>query len=234
TERTSLSVVILSEAKDLSLFNLRRRLAVYLVADPEQTNRDLLSDVEAALAGGTTCVQLRAKRLTDRAVLDFARALVERCHRVGALFVMNDRIDLALAAGADGVHLGVDDLPLREARRLAGKDVVIGYSPETDEQTTQARDEGADYLGVGPVYGTVSKDDAGEAVGLETIRRRARLAAIPIIGIGGITPGNAGDVVRAGAFGVAVVGAILRASDPEQAARNLSRAVASARADERA
>ncbi|HKG24942.1 MAG TPA: thiamine phosphate synthase [Thermomicrobiales bacterium] len=218
---------ILSEAKDLSPIELRSRLAVYLVADPDQTHRNLIEDVERALAGGTTSVQLRAKRLTDREALNLARALAARCDAAGALFIVNDRIDLALAAGADGVHLGVDDLPLRDARRLGGDGFIIGYSPETDEQTAQARLDGADYLGVGPVFGTASKHDAGAAIGLETIRRRAGLAGIPIIGIGGITPDNAADVIAAGAVGVAVVGAILRAEDPYVAARALSAAVAS-------
>jgi thiamine-phosphate diphosphorylase len=209
--------------------DLSRRLAVYLVADPDQTDRDLIDVVEQALAGGTTCVQLRAKRSTDRETLHLARALKQRCDTVGALFIVNDRIDLALAAGAGGAHLGVDDLPVREARRLAGDRFVIGYSPETDEQTVQARDDGADYLGVGPVYGTASKDDAGQPIGLDTIRRRAELAGIPIIGIGGITPENAVDVVAAGAVGVAVVGAIVRADDPREVARRLRHAVSPAK-----
>lgn len=205
------------------------RLAVYLVADPTQTTRNIVDDVESALAGGVTAVQLRAKSLTDREALRLARELAERCDRAGALFVVNDRLDIALAAGAGGVHLGVNDLPVREARRLAGNNFVIGYSPDTDEQTVAARAEGADYLGVGPVFGTVSKPDAGEAVGLGTIRRRAAIAGISIIGIGGITAGTARAVIEAGAVGVAVVGAILRADDPRRAAEELRRAVSAAR-----
>jgi thiamine-phosphate diphosphorylase len=216
---------ILSAAKDLSRSALVRHLAVYLVADPDQTQRNLIADVEAALDGGVTCVQLRAKRLSDRETLQLARELARRCYLTGALFVVNDRFDLALAAGAGGVHLGVDDLPLRDARRLAGAGFVIGYSPETDEETLAARANGADYLGIGPVFGTLSKSDAGEAIGLDTIRRRAHLAGIPVIGIGGITAETAPAVIEAGAVGVAVVGAILRASDPRRAAEELSDAV---------
>jgi thiamine-phosphate diphosphorylase len=141
------------------------------------------------------------------------------------MFLINDRLDLALAAGADGVHLGVDDLPIPDARRIGGDGFVIGYSPETDEQTALAKEAGADYLGVGPVFGTASKDDAGQAIGIETIGRRAQIAGIPIIGIGGIAPANAEGVVRAGAVGVAVVGAILRSADPRTAAQGLVRAV---------
>lgn len=208
--------------------DLRRQLAVYLVADPEQTKRDLVEDVEAALAGGVTCVQLRAKRLTDREALNLACALARRCAGARVPLLINDRLDLALLVGADGVHLGVDDIPVVEARRLGGEHFVIGYSPETDDQTTAAAQDGADYLGVGPVFGTASKDDAGAPIGIETIRRRADLAGIPIIGIGGITPENAAGVINAGAVGVAVVGAILRADDPCQVARSLKAAVSSA------
>lgn len=212
--------------------DLRRRLAVYLVADPEQTTRDLVADVEAALTGGVTAVQLRAKRLTDRESVALARGLGDRCRVRAALFLVNDRIDIALAAGADGVHLGVDDLPLADARRLAGgQPFIIGYSPETDGQTRDAARAGADYLGVGPVFGTATKPDAGESIGLAAIARRAALAGIPIVGIGGIAAANAAGVVRAGAAGVAVVSAILRSPDPARAAREIAEAVASARPD---
>jgi thiamine-phosphate diphosphorylase len=208
--------------------DLAKHLSVYLVADPAHASRDLTSDVEHALAGGVTCVQLRAKHLTDREALSLARVLRTRCHACGALFLVNDRLDLALAAGADGIHLGVDDLPVRDARRLAGDDFIIGFSPETDDQASTAGSEGAHYLGVGPVFGTVSKDDAGDAIGLGTLRRRAQLAGIPIIGIGGISPANAAAVIDAGAVGVAVVGAILRADDPRLATAKLRRVIDSA------
>jgi thiamine-phosphate pyrophosphorylase len=204
---------------------LTSRLAVYLVADPDQTSHDLLETVEIALRAGATAVQLRTKRLTDRETLQLGRAIAERARQSRALFIVNDRLDLALAAGADGVHLGVDDVPLSDARRLAPPGFIVGYSPETDSQTQSAKAEGADYLGVGPVFGTASKADAGAAIGLETIQHRSALAGIPIIGIGGITPGNASSVIAAGAVGVAVVGAILRATDPARATRELARAV---------
>ncbi len=207
---------------------LARRLAVYLIADPDQARGDLIAAVEDALSGGVTSVQLRAKRLTDRETLALARAVRRRCVPRGALVIVNDRLDLALAAGADGVHLGVDDLPLSDARRLAGSDFVIGYSPETDDQTMRAANEGASYLGIGPVYDTASKNDAGAAIGLETVARRASLARLPVVGIGGITAATAGNVVEAGAVGIAVVGAILHAEDPGAEAERLGRAVRTA------
>jgi thiamine-phosphate diphosphorylase len=201
------------------------RLAVYLVADPDQTERDLLEVVESALAGGVTAVQLRSKHQSDRQTVALAERIAERCRTHEAMFLVNDRLDLALAAGADGVHLGVDDLPVEHARRLGGKELVIGFSPESDEQAAAAREMGASYLGVGPVFGTHSKADAGVAIGSETLARRVRLAGIPVIGIGGITSANAVHVIEAGSVGVAVVAAILRASDPRSAAFDLARAV---------
>jgi thiamine-phosphate diphosphorylase len=202
--------------------DLARRLAVYLLADPEHTVRNLVADVAAALAGGVAAVQLRAKRLSDRETLALARAMIEPCRQHGALFLLNDRVDLALAAGADGVHLGVDDLPLADARRLLPPGAVIGYSPDTDDQAASAGDAGADYLGIGPCFETTTKLDAGAAIGPEGFGRRARLSGLPCIGIGGITAGNAAQVIEAGAVGVAVTSAILRASDPEHAAHALA------------
>jgi thiamine-phosphate pyrophosphorylase len=205
--------------------SLADRLRLYLVADPDQCAGDPYETIAAALRGGVTAVQLRWKTAADREVLALAQTLTELCKRHDALFFMNDRVDLALAAGAGGVHIGVDDLPLEIARRLGGSDFLIGYSPETDEQAASAKERGADYLGVGPVYGTVSKSDAGPAVGLDAIGRRAALAGIPTIGIGGISAANALPVLEAGAVGIAVVSAILKASEPEQAARELSGAL---------
>ena len=210
---------------------LAERLAVYLVADPEQTERDLVETVAAALGNGVTCVQLRAKRLGGRDALALADGLREQCRSRNALFIVNDRIDLALAAQADGVHLGVHDLPLAAARAIAGPDLIVGYSPQTVDEAADARRRGADYVGVGPVFATASKDDAGEPIGIAGLVERARAAGIPSVGIGGITPDNAAEVIRAGADGVAVIRAILAASDPDAAAAQLARAVQWARAE---
>lgn len=200
---------------------LARRLAIYLVADPAQTRHNLLDVVDQALAGGVTAVQLRAKQLSDRQAFDLGEAIAARCRTFGALFIVNDRLDLALALGADGVHLGVADVPLRAARALVGDDVIIGFSPETDDQTSAAASDGASYLGIGPVFSAASKPDAGAAIGLESVRRRVELPGLPSIGIGGIHAGNAGLVIAAGAVGVAVISAILHADNPADASRNL-------------
>jgi len=201
------------------------RLRLYLVADPDLVDGDLTGVVSAAIAGGVTCVQLRLKTGTDRAFEVRGLEIAEICRRTGTLFLVNDRLDIALAVGADGVHLGVDDLSIEAARRLGGDAFVIGYSPETDGQAERAAASGADYLGVGPVYGTTSKEDAGDAIGLNTLGRRIRLSGLPTIGIGGITAANAPEVLTVGALGVAVMSAILRSAEPKSAARTLSTAL---------
>jgi thiamine-phosphate diphosphorylase len=202
--------------------DLAPRLRRYLVTDARAGSVErLLAICAAALDGGMTAIQLRAKGWTDRQLLDAAVSLVPICRDSGALFIVNDRIDIALASGADGVHLGVDDLPVDNARYLLGPDAVIGFSPETDADRLAAEAAGASYLGVGPVYGTGTKLDAGEAIGLEGLHRVISATRLPIIGIGGITVEGAADVVSTGAVGVAIVGAVFLADDPAAAARSL-------------
>lgn len=205
------------------MIDISAALRLYLVADPQHAKGSFVESVAGALEGGVTMVQLRAKNLLDRELMDYAVVLRDVSHQFGAAFIVNDRVDIALAVGADGVHLGVDDLPLEAARILAGSEFVIGYSPETDEQIRTARERGADYLGLGPVFGTRTKSDAGDALGLDELRRRIELGALPAVGIGGISVENTASVRHAGADGVAVVSAILGAANPESAARQLSR-----------
>lgn len=200
---------------------LAAALRLYLVADPDHVDGDLVSAVDEALSGGVTCVQLRAKALSDLELYRLAVGLRERCDQSGALFIVNDRIDIALATGGGGVHLGVDDLPVEAARALAGPEFVIGYSPAEEAEVPIARLRGADYLGVGPVYGTRTKLDAGAAIGLVALQRRVTAAQIPVVAIGGMTAENAAAAIAAGAAGVAVVSAILRAGDPRSAASAL-------------
>lgn len=200
-------------------------LRLYLVVGSGDTSHGLLETVEAALLGGVTAVQFREKSGTDLQIVRKAEQLRELCADHDAAFFINDRIDLALASGANGVHLGVDDLPIPAARRLSPANFWIGFSPDTDTGARSARLEGADYLGVGPVFGTGSKADAGPAIGLGMLKRRVAVSGLPTIGIGGIDAGNAASVIRAGATGIAVMSAILRAEDPRTAARELREAV---------
>lgn len=205
------------------MIDLSSALSLYLVVDPAQCRGDVIDVTRAALRGGVTMVQLRAKKLTDRELLASAIALRQLCTEFHFPLLVNDRVDIALAAGADGVHLGVDDLPIAHARRLGGDDFIIGYSPETDEQLESAASNGANYLGIGPVYVTGSKADAGDALGIPEFARRMKLGNLPAVGIGGITAANAAAVRAAGADGIAVISAILGSDDPEQASAQLSR-----------
>ena len=192
--------------------------SLYLVAGARDT---LTDDVAAAIRGGLTMVQLRFKDVDDRTFIDRATPVVGICREHHIPVIINDRIDIALVLSADGVHLGVDDLPLEAARRLAPSGFHIGYSPETDEQIRSAAERGATYLGIGPVYATTTKADAGSPLGLAEFRRRRLLTQLPVVGIGGIDATNARDVFVHGATGVAVSSAILGAVDIESAAVDL-------------
>ena len=183
---------------------------------------ELCQIVGAAVDGGVTAVQLRAKGWTDRQALYAAQSLQSLCAERNVLFVVNDRVDIAVTANADGVHLGVDDLPVAAARAMLGPDAVIGFSPETDVQIQTAQRDGVSYLGVGPVFGTMTKPDAGPAIGLDRLRRVVEAFPVPVVGVGGIDATNATSVLDAGASGVAVVSAIMSASDPEAAARSIA------------
>lgn len=206
--------------------DLRPQLRRYLVTDAcAGSVEHLVAICAAALEGGVTAIQLRARGWSDRQLHEAATALALRCRDAEALFIVNDRVDLALASGADGVHLGVDDVPVCAARRLLGPDAIIGFSPETDADRVAAEIAGCDYLGIGPVYGTTTKPDAGSAIGLDGLRRVLGLTALPVVGIGGISLDRASEVVASGAAGVAVVGSVFMADDPLAAARQLAEVV---------
>ena len=201
------------------------RLRLYVIVDPSMCLTNPVDVAARAIAGGATAIQLRAKDLSDREMLVVALELRVVAPPDQVLFLVNDRLDIAIASQADGVHLGVDDLPLDAARSIAGAKFVIGFSPERDDQATTARALGADYLGVGPVFETTSKLDAGPAIGVDTLTQRGAMSGLPVIGIGGINMDNAPDVLRAGACGIAVMSAVIRDPDPIQATRRLRNAV---------
>ena len=147
------------------------------------------------------------------------------CSRAGVPLIINDRVDIALAVGADGVHLGQDDFPIPVARKLLGPDAIIGGSAGDMEEAEKCLAEGADYIGVGPVYDTKSKTDAGEAMGIENLRIIAEKIPLPIIAIGGITVSDMDELLNAGAHGVAVISSVCLSDDPESAARRLHEAL---------
>ncbi|MYL16202.1 thiamine phosphate synthase [Halorubrum terrestre] len=200
----------------------------YLVtATSRSAGRTTPEVVAAALDGGVDVVQLRDKAASARERYETGLRLRELTAEAGVPLVVNDRIDLAAAVDADGVHLGQSDLPVAVAREQLGEDAVVGVSASTVEQAEAAEAAGADYLGVGAVYGTDSKDVSGDrdGIGVERIAAVADAVSIPVIGIGGIDAGNAAPVVAAGATGVAVLSAITAAEDPAAATAAIREAV---------
>jgi len=203
----------------------RHPFGLYLVLDPDHARSDIVSTARAAIDGGVTCLQLRWKSGTDRQVVDLARALRDLTQSADIPLIVNDRLDIALAVGAAGVHLGVDDLPVADARRLGGAGFIVGYSPDTDADLAGAADAGATYLGIGPLFGTMTKVDAGPALGIREFARRRALTSLPVVAIGGITAHNAKAAFAAGADGIAVVSAIVGNPDPGGGARQLRQAL---------
>jgi thiamine-phosphate pyrophosphorylase len=196
--------------------------SLYVLADRGAAGeRSLVDVVRAALRGGATAIQLRDKEASTRALIERGRALLALTRPAGVPLIVNDRVDVALAIDADGVHVGQDDMPAPLARRLLGAGRILGVSAGTVEEALQAQADGADYLGTGDVYGTPSKADAGAPIGVAGLAAVARAVAIPVVAIGGIQVGNAAAAIRAGASGVAVISAVVGAPDPEAAARAL-------------
>jgi thiamine-phosphate pyrophosphorylase len=201
-------------------------LSVYLVTDRSLARgRELVDVVLAAVRGGVTVVQLREKDASSREMLELGRALLGRLRPLGVPLIVNDRVDLALALGADGVHVGQSDLPPEVARRLLGPEALVGLSITGPEDLPSLDPSVVDYAGVGPIFPTASKADATPALGLEGLARLRRQLSVPVVAIGGITPANASAVIAAGADGVSVVSAICSADDCELAASTLARSV---------
>lgn len=199
--------------------------SLYLVTDRRLAGGRAVADVAvAAVAGGVTVVQYREKEGDSRTLLWEVRALKDRLPAHVPLIV-NDRLDIALAAGADGVHVGQDDLPCAAVRRIAGPDLIVGVSVSTPAEALMAERDGADYLGVSPVFDTPTKTDTPRATGLDGLCRIRLAVRLPLVAIGGIHAGNAEAAMRAGADGVAVVSAIMAAPDPQAAAKAIAAAV---------
>lgn len=205
-------------------------LDLYVVTD-EGLSRGLTHAEIAwrAVLGGADAVQLREKTKPDREFLVAAREIRSITASCGRLFFVNDRLDIALASGADGVHLGQDDLPLVDARRQVPDDFMIGISVGSPEEAILAEEGGADYVALSPVFPTLSKPDAGPGSGLQTLREIRASVSIPVVAIGGITTGNVEDVIRFGADGVAVISAVVSQDDIASAARNMKNLIAAAK-----
>jgi len=194
-----------------------------LADDAPNWKIDPIAQARAACEGGARVVQLRAKHATDSAVLEWAKAIRAITREFGAAFFVNDRFDLALAAEADGVHLGQEDLPPARIPAAARSRLLVGRSTHSLEQAREARKDGVDYIAFGPVFATGSKDAPGDPRGVERLAEVVRaVRPKPVIAIGGIDLGNLARVIEAGAVGIAVISAIAAAADPRGAARSLT------------
>ncbi len=203
---------------------LAERLRLIVITDRALAAPRTVADVvRAALDAGAPTIQLRDKKAGAAALLDEARGLRRVTDEFGALLIVNDRLDVALAAGADGVHLGPDDLPVGAVRPAVPPGFILGYSTDDPVDATRAAAEGADYLGCGAVYATGSKADAGDVIGLERLDRVSGAVAVPVVAIGGITPARAREVADTRAAGVAVISAVMGAADPGAAVAGLLR-----------
>jgi thiamine-phosphate pyrophosphorylase len=195
---------------------------LYLVTDREILgNRDFFQAIEDALKGGVTILQLREKTASSRDFYVFAMRMKELAGVYQVPLIIDDRLDIALAVDADGLHVGQEDLPLEVARRVLGPGKILGYSVSTVEEAIYGEKNGADYLGAGPVFYTGSKADAGNPIGVEGLKQIKLAVSIPVVGIGGIAPANAGAVREAGVDGISVISAILGNQDTGGAAKKL-------------
>ena len=174
-----------------------------------------------AIAGGADVIQFREKGGSTKEMIRAAEQMQALCTSAGVTFIVNDRVDVAIASGADGVHLGQDDFPIALARKLLGEKAIIGGSAGSLDEAQKCLTEGADYIGFGPVYPTASKADAGPAGGLDLLRRIVETVPLPIVAIGGITTANTPLLMEAGAHGIAVISAVCCQEDPTEAARSL-------------
>lgn len=199
----------------------RKDLILYAVTDRTWLNgRTLYSQVEAAIKGGATFIQLREKEMDEESFLKEAREIKELCSRYKVPFVINDNVEIAARMGADGVHVGQKDMEAGNVRKRLGADKIIGVSAQTVEQAKKAEEQGADYLGVGAVFPTGSKADAVE-VGPERLKEICSAVDIPVIAIGGISSGNVDQLGGTGICGIAVISAVFAQDDTEEAARDL-------------
>lgn len=199
---------------------------LYVITDRNGTDgRDLLEVVEGAIKGGARLVQLREKDLRGRELLSLAERMRELTARYKAKLLINDRVDVALLSGADGVHLGVAAIPPREARTLLGPDKLIGVSTHSAAEARGAEAGGADFITFGPVFHTPSKARYGEPVGLAALEDTTRTVALPVFALGGIKAANTPEVMDRGAAGVAVISAVMASPDPAEAARGILRVI---------
>ncbi len=211
---------------------MSKRYDLYVITD-EKLSHGLRHDEIArkAVSGGADVVQLRDKELSAKDLYDVAIKIRSITSSTETMFIVNDRMDVALASKADGVHLGQDDIPLSAARMLAPRDFIIGVSVSNIEEAIRAEGFGADYVALGPIFPTSSKNDAGPGVGLDSLRDMRAAVSIPLVAIGGIGASDINDVIMAGADGIAVISAVVSQPDIALAARSLRSLIVRAKKD---
>jgi len=197
--------------------NLRERLKLYVITDRRLI--DEITGAREALEGGATAIQLRIKNTSTREMIEVGKKIRKLCDDFGALFFVNDRLDVALATNADGIHVGKEDMPVYIVREIA-PNLIVGASARNPQEAKDAEKQGAHYIGAGSVFPTVSKDDA-IVTGLETLRLIVESVSIPVVAIGGINHSNVREVMKTGVDGVAVISAIMGAKDIRKAAREM-------------
>ena len=195
---------------------------LHVITDTVLQSRFTHAELAAlAIEGGADTVQFRQKQGTTRELIAIAEDMQTVCEQHKVPLIVNDRADIALAVGTAGAHFGQDDMPVSIGRQILSTKAIIGASARTEDKILAAISEGADYIGFGPIYGTTSKPDAEMAKGLERLRRMCDIAACPVIAIGGITVETAGDVIQAGAHGIAVISAVCAHPEPTVATQAL-------------
>lgn len=197
---------------------------LHVITDTELQNR--FSHVELArmaIAGGADTIQFRQKNRSTREMIETAQKIKQLCTNNDVSFIVNDRLDVAIASDSDGVHLGQDDFPIPLARKILGENKIIGGSAVTFLEARKCLEEGADYVGFGPVYPTTSKSDAGPVTGISLMKEVIDKVSLPLVAIGGVSVNNIPEIIEARAFGIAVISAVCCQQDPEQATRDLFR-----------
>ncbi len=194
---------------------------LYFITDGRLTKKSVIDDVKSAIKGGVKIIQYREKGASTKQMIEEAMIIKGLCKKSNVLFLINDRVDVALAVDAGGVHLGSSDMPYETARKLLGKTKVIGLSAETEEIALRNEKIGADYTGIGPIFSTDTKKDAKPPIGLEPISELKKKLTIPFVAIGGISEANLDEVLNAGASNVAMISAIVAKDDVEHSARGI-------------
>ncbi len=216
---------------DVAYPNSRLRRGLYVIIDDSLLfSQDIRTVLEETLAGGADVVQFRAKRLSKRHYYETSLVLLPVARHYNVPFFVNDHLDIALALSADGIHLGQDDLPCRAARKLLPEKILLGISTHSEQQAAKALDDGADYIAIGPVFQTATKENPDAVVGIRTVTAVKRLiGSTPLVAIGGINVDNVAEVIHSGADSVAVASAVVRADDPRLAAKRLKDRIIKAR-----